>query len=313
MKFEMTAIFAAMALIGCQSSMGGPPPMGAPPRAGMAMNQGPAGGMPPTRNHTATTAKTVELEPATVSLDLASQSVFEVSGNKRIVKSNAIPDHRVGTFPNSGNPNRISPQNQNFQMPLEGERASRTTSVQGRIFGIGLNGVVFDPFAGEFWQGNPRSGWNYDAHGGAVALGLDANHAHVQPTGTYHYHGTPSGLIANDADYGTDGVLLIGYAADGFPIYVGSINGVAARSSYRLKSGQRPGGEEPSGAYDGAFVEDYAYTAGVGNLDACNGAQITSAEYPEGVYAYFITEEFPNVPRCFVGTADPSFSHRRGR
>ena len=43
------------------------------------------------------------------------------------------------------------------------------------------------------------------------------NHAHVQPTGAYHYHGMPELLI----DFlGEDSTMtLVGWAADGFPVY----------------------------------------------------------------------------------------------
>ena len=50
--------------------------------------------------------------------------------------------------------------------------------------------------------------------------GLDDHHAHVQPTGAYHYHGLPTGLIEHLRKEKDDNkMLLIGYAADGFPIY----------------------------------------------------------------------------------------------
>jgi hypothetical protein len=198
-------------------------------------------------------------------------------------------------------------------MPATGSVASRTTTAQGWDFGVSLEGVKFDPFAGEFWQGNPRSGWNYEALGAAVPLGLDANHAHVQPTGHYHYHGLPLGLLELIRYDVSSHSPLVGYAADGFPIYAltGIVDGRLTQmtSSYRLKSGQRPGGDEPTGSYDGAFVQDYEYVQGQGNLDECNGAYTQSAEYPNGTYAYFLTDTWPMVPRCFTGTPDQSFRH----
>ena len=48
-------------------------------------------------------------------------------------------------------------------------------------FGIALNGVLFDPGTAEFFQRDRSSKWNYEALSGAVRLGLDQNHAHVQP------------------------------------------------------------------------------------------------------------------------------------
>ena len=52
--------------------------------------------------------------------------------------------------------------------------------------------MLFDPGTAEFFQRNRNSEWNYEALSGAVKLGLDQNHAHVQPNGAYHYHGLPS-------------------------------------------------------------------------------------------------------------------------
>lgn len=181
----------------------------------------------------------------------------------------------------------------------------------GWNFGLSLSGIVFDPLAAEFWHGDPRSGWSYNALSGAVSLGLDTNFGHVQPNGKYHYHGVPTGLVDLLGWSPDRHSPLIGFAADGFPIYAktGMVGGnvTTMTSSYRLKSGRRPGGAEPNGTYDGTFNEVYEYVAGLGNLDACNGANTVSAEYPSGTYAYFLTDEYPVIPRCFSGTPDRSF------
>lgn len=272
---------------------------------------GPGGQM---RQHTATEAQTITPVAATQDAGTSEVSIA-TRGDVRVVTANGIPDHLVGAFPNAGNPNQISEQNVSLSVPMNPSAASVTTSAQGWAFGVSVNGVVFDPFAAEFWQGDASSGWNYDALGGAVPLGVDANYAHVQPTGTYHYHGIPFGLLEL-LDYDENSHSpLVGYAADGYPIYAmtGIFDGQLseATSSYQLKSGDRPGGDEPGGDYDGAFVQDYEYVAGLGNLDECNGAFTQSAEYPNGTYAYFLTEDFPVVPRCFTGTPDSSFRHGR--
>ncbi|MEJ2644751.1 MAG: YHYH protein [Gammaproteobacteria bacterium] len=77
------------------------------------------------------------------------------------------------------------------------------------------------------------------------------------------------------------------------------------RPSYRIRSGIRPGG--PGGPYDGQYGADWEYVAGLGDLDATNGRETVTPEYPEGIYAYFLTADFPFLPRGFVGTPDPSF------
>ena len=47
---------------------------------------------------------------------------------------------------------------------------------------------------------------------------VDIHNAHVQGDGTYHYHGNPNAMF-DDSPSG-DGSPLIGFAADGFPIWI---------------------------------------------------------------------------------------------
>ena len=61
-----------------------------------------------------------------------------------------------------------------------------------------------------------------------------------------------------------------------------------------MRSGDRPTGEkQPGGTNDGTFVNnyEYEYVKGTGGLDSCNGSQVVTPNFPEGTYAYFITEE----------------------
>ncbi|NUM52992.1 MAG: YHYH protein [Candidatus Hydrogenedentes bacterium] len=237
-----------------------------------------------------------------------------VQGDYRYIQSNGIPNHPTGQFPNRGNPNTIAPQQHTYRVPARPQIAERVTPLRRMPFGVALNGVPFDPGTAEFWNRDPNSGWNYEALSGRINLGVDQHHAHVQPDGSYHYHGLPTGLIDNAT---RDRMTLVGYAADGFPVY--AVYGHTdpkdrtsplkeLKSSYRLKTGVRPTG--PGGAYDGTFVEDYEYVAGSGDLDECNGRFGVTPEYPEGTYHYFITQQFPFIPRAFKGTPDPSFFRR---
>jgi hypothetical protein len=233
----------------------------------------------------------------------------------RVFEADGLPDHATGAFPNRGNPNRIQPQNYRLQVPLRPAVAAQITPLPRGLFGIALNGVMFDPSTAEFWNNDPRSGWNYDALSGRIDLGLDRNNAHVQPSGAYHYHGVPTGLIDRLAQPGRP--TLLGYAADGFPIYGPQGYRVATdasslltglRPSWRLRNGARPGG--PGGRFDGTYVEDYEYAEGLGDLDRCNGRTGVTPEYPTGTYHYVVTAAFPFVPRCFAGIPDASFRQR---
>jgi hypothetical protein len=232
----------------------------------------------------------------------------------RYVESNGIPDHETGEFPNANNPNSISEQSHSYQMLLEPVESTEITPAG--LFGMALNGVPFDPGTAEFWNRDPSSGWNYEALTGFLDLGADMNHAHVQPTGTYHYHGMPEGLLLNLTG-GVPAVTIVAYAADGFPVVArygyqdpddAGSELILAESSYALKQGTRPDG--PGGAYDGTFTADWEYVDGFGDLDECNGRFGVLPGYPNGIYHYYVTDDFPFVPRCFVADPDESFDRR---
>ncbi|KAE9629557.1 YHYH protein [Parasedimentitalea maritima] len=276
--------------------------------------QSDAQGRRPMRQHTTTEAQNLDLVAATVQLR-GSKVKLRASGDTVKIRANGIPDHAVGQFPNRGNPHEIKSQNYRFSTDTDQlPRVAKAFGMAG-LFGVAVNGVPFDPAAAEFWKGNQQSGWQYEALGGAVTLGLDQNYAHVQPSGAYHYHGLPWGLMQQLGWSSNKASPLIGYAADGFPIYAmtAKVNGKVREmtSSYRLKPGNRPGGAAPSGRHDGAFVQDYQYQAGSGALDECNGAQVVTDEFPGGTYAYFLSQDFPVIPRCLKGEADRSFTKRR--
>ena len=245
---------------------------------------------------------------------VSASALISIQGDYRVIASDALPGHETGAFPNRNNPNSIKSKNLTYKVPANPKLKGKTTPLGMSPFGVALNGVPFDPNAAEFWQNNRRSGWQYEALGGGVNLGLDKSSAHVQPDGTYHYHGIPYLLLVDRSSQ-----QLLGYAADGFPIYSpwgytdamdSSSAVVELKSAYSIKSGSRSSG--PKGSYDGTFVEDYQYQAGSGQLDSCNGRSGVTAEYPQGTYYYVISAQFPFIPRCFKGTPDSSFERKRG-
>ena len=273
---------------------------------------------PPLRRLFVIGTRPLQLVPASEKPPAKSQSKIDEEHGHRHVAANGIPDHNVGRFPNRGNPNAIREQRYRFNLPANPRPAARVTSLHkadGRgapnmPFGVALNGVLFDPGTAEFFNGD-RNGWNYEALGGAVPLGIDANYAHVQPNGGYHYHGLPT-LFLKQLGWNADlHSPQIGWAADGFPMY--AVYGyadadnpkskiVALKSSYRLKRGDRPGGPQgPGGQYDGTFIQDYEYVVGAGNLDECNGRVCVTPDFPQGTYAYFLTNDWPVIPRAFRG------------
>lgn len=267
-----------------------------------------------------TAAQPVEKKPkGPQPLPFESKVTIRQEDNYRLIEANGIPGHQVGWFPNPGNPNAIRPQQHHFRVRAHPQVADQPTPIGFWQFGVAVNGVPFDP-AGPFWKGDQASGWEFEVLCPSVRehLGIDLNHAHVQKGGAYHYHGLPTGLVwqLTVAAGGSPRMLLLGYAADGFPIY-GPLapenpqdpgSGVKRlRSSYRLRNGER--GSGPGGKYDGTFVQDYEYVAGLGDLDECNGRRGRTPEYPGGIYHYVVTDDFPFIPRLYRGQPDPSFRH----
>lgn len=261
-------------------------------------------------------------------LSFSSQFDESISGSTRTISANNIPNHKVANF---RVPATISEQSEIYNISVSPTITGTLTplvksSGSGRhgpqySFGLLLNGVELDPIAAEpfphegIMSANVNWEWNLEALN--VKIGLDCNNAHVQPTGKYHYHGSPT-LYLESLGISQNQMTHIGYAADGFPIYhkyaYNSANDnsssiITMTSSYRLKSGNRPGDgiTAPCDVYNGVYSNDYEYVDGLGTLDEANGRNGVTPEYPNGIYYYVITDEFPSIPRYFVGSPSQDF------
>lgn len=273
--------------------------------------------------------------------------------------SNGIPAHNTGSFPNPGNPNSIREQSiiKNVPVnPLKNPTASPSNiSAQGKIFAIGVNGVLFDPFTAEFYDSEKRRRvfgrterhgetllWNYDGLGASnrgEALGMDFNLAHVQPDGTYHYHGNP---ISLDTGSDTAHSPLMALAGDGYPVFgqygYNSVGSIEKMQSCWVTKSQNPrksiASEIPPPVTEklplGTFVQDYEYDSNCTALDASNGhygvvpkdamenylQYFDSNSYTDTgdafltIYHYHLTETYPYMARSFAGTPNRSFSKR---
>ena len=279
---------------------------------------------PHTRSHTVTQSENeVNTLPTTTPPITNNYIHITVLGDTRILKSNGIAKHLTGNFPNHGNPNSIKQQNYTFRVPANPQLTNKITPLGMHDFGLGINGVPFDPGAAEWYKGIRGSKWQYEALSGAVSLGLDNNHAHVQPTGAYHYHGVPSLLLHGLNVSKNKHSPLVGWAADGFPIYAlyGYANPqdmhsniIEISSSYSIRSGRREASSgSPGGYFDGTFVGDYVYIQNSGSLDECNGRFSITPEFPNGTYAYYLSNKWPVIPRCFKGTPSKDFTEQRKR
>lgn len=230
------------------------------------------------------------------------------------ITSNNIPNH---DFNATGNFASLTvATSQVFFVSRAPDVASSTSALsQQQYDAVMLNGVPLDILsAGCYKDGEnvaigctTADDWLSDPLSSEGGFGTDSHNAHTQPTGVYHYHGTPKAMF--DATDDSAASPVIGFAADGFPVYgnffVDPDSGTVrkATSSYRLKAGSR--GEKtdsnPGGDYDGEYVDDYEYVADYGDLDECNGMTI------DGQYGYYVTESYPWVIACFSGTPDDSF------
>jgi hypothetical protein len=268
-------------------------------------------------------------------LPFISEYSESINGTTRTISTNNIPNHMVGLFGNvtgAINPNAISEQSETYSITTIPELASSMIPlilISGTFpnagpqyeFGILLNGVVLDPVAAEPFphEGaiSTSANWEWNLEATNVRIGLDCNNAHVQPTGKYHYHGSPI-LYLENLNVPHDKMTLVGYSADGFPIYhkyayeISSDENssiIAMTTSYQLKSGNRPGDgiSAPCDEYNGVYSNDYEYIEGLGTLDEANGRIGVTPEYPEGTYYYVLTDDFPNIPRYFKGTPSNDF------
>ena len=262
-------------------------------------------------------------------LGLQSEAQWSCANEQRQLVANGVPNHQTGEqFVGERNP--ITAHEVNVAVPLN--PVARTGTGQRIIVpAYALNGVNFNPGTGgrcasditDVSECSLRPGstgeWSMEALGQSTFdFGEDANHAHVQRGGVYHYHGMPVGMLS-EQNLAGESMQQIAWAADGFPLYArygysdpeSSTSALRAMEpSYQLKATPDP--ERPS--IDlipmGTFSQDYEYVEGSGDLDECNGRFAVTPEFPQGIYHYYATDTYPFVQRCVKGTPAPSA--RRG-
>jgi hypothetical protein len=260
---------------------------------------------------------------------LSNVQQVQYSANNVYVTATCIPDYSIGPW--TANPN--TPVNQNFLFKItrnpQQNTATAVATPMGHI-GVWSNGVsIFNAKDGMSY--NNQGIWNRDARYWE-GISFDNCLGHPAPNGEYHLHVNPTCLYDD-----TDSTLhspIIGYAFDGFPVYgaygYAGVNGTGPirtiLTSYRLRSittrttlpdgtvlsanqyGPAVGGQYPLGA----FIEDYEYVPGLGDLDVHNGRFCVTPEYPGGIYAYFVSLDFNQDPiypyvlgPTYYGTVQP--------
>jgi hypothetical protein len=266
--------------------------------------------------------------------DISNQTSFEASlkitssNNQCSFVSNSIANH---DFNNTSADFETDVEENNLQFYISQDPQLTPTTIalsETTSNAIFLNGVVLalhpigcyrpdSEFAGSdgnaFVDCGDNAAWYIDVLGLYDNYGADQHNALTYTSGQYHYHGGPNALFDDAPEI--EGSPVIGFAADGFPIYGSYFFDEdlqqlrKARSGYTLKEGNRqpinglnPADDsENSDAYDGTYIADWEFTDD-GDLDKCNGMTIDQQ------YGYYVTDSYPWVMACFSGTPNSSFN-----
>ncbi len=189
-----------------------------------------------------------------------------LSGGRRLIVFNDLPDHTTGVFPIAAsdpayaydrNGNHIAARSVSWSLPTSPKPAGRPACTGG-----GPIGVLGD---GAFLY-NALDGEGRDAAAHEV---LDSCAGHPDPSDSYHHHDIPPCLL-DKAPRGKS--TLVGYALDGYGIYV-------------VKDAK---GNLPTNV----------------SLDACHGTTgiVPWNGKPTRIYHYVATFEYPYAVGCYHGT-----------
>lgn len=195
-----------------------------------------------------------------------------ISGDKRVITTNDLPDHVTGTFPVSSsdhayaydrNPNSIKSQSLTYNLSANPSYSSTPKCMGGEV-GVLLTGVaLFNAFdAG----GRDAGAWEIQ----------DGCQGHPQGSGIYHYH-TLSSCI-KDVGVGT----VLGFALDGYPI-----------------TGPKVGDKNY------LTTDDLDDCHGIVSDITLDGKKVK-------MYHYVMTQDFPYSASCFRATAIQSPAQHTG-
>lgn len=190
-----------------------------------------------------------------------------VSGSSRLLVTNDLPEtYPTGTFPIAAsdpayqydrNPNHIATQNLSYTLPLNPTAAASPGCTSLGPIGVLSDGVLL-------FNGLDAAGRDAVAH-----ETQDLCNGHPDGQEMYHYHDVPSCI----RDIATGSSTLVGYAMDGYGIYVE----------------RDANGNLPTNA----------------DLDVCHGRTGTVSWNGKqaSIYHYDATLEYPYTVGCFHGTS----------
>ena len=280
--FMILVVSTAMVLVcSAQPPMPGPPmpPGGSFPPGSMPPNDGGGGG-----SSGACTGN--------CGYNLTAKYKIVTNATHRVVYTNGIPNHSYYVqFPSGHvkNPNGVCEQFRSMTIPLKPVLAKTVTALSLGPVGILITGgFLYNHLDGPTSQTNDLALYR--------EVSMDTCNGHPDQDCRYHYHKNPENCIANYSD-----CLLVGYLADGFPVYsFCTINGTRLKSCFSQYNGT--GGLDTSDY----FFNTTKVAAKDCHLDEANGYCFTDGK--RGIasgscsYGYVLSEDYPFVMPSSSGT-----------
>lgn len=202
----------------------------------------------------------------------------ECDGDVLVVETNNIPTFEFVSM----TPNGLETQELVYEIPIDPVEADTPGAMGLGAIGVSVTGLnVFAAFEA------PNDGYRDPFLDGL----LDFCNGHTAPGGIYHFHARMDCLFDDPTTVG----LVMGYVFDGYEMVSPWVCVDDACTETRMVTSSYVR-IDPDGL--GAF-DAWEYQEGTGDLDVCNG--MTGSD---GVYRYYITDEFPYVPFCYHGETD---------
>lgn len=244
------------------------------------------------------------LQPA--SAEQQANTAIKTTKLFRYFKINGVPDLSLIGFPRAANKGAPESQRYTLRTPLNPLYAKYLPSQSQQTelpFGIALNGVLITRGPDDYWKVN--------------------NHPISKNTL----------LNLRQRKLPT----LIGYAADGFPIYGpygfkhaedSQSELIELKTSFRLRKQKKVTPSTEAGETDATAttssahtplaqnkyaksIREYEYIDRLGDLDDYNGRLGVTPEYPNGTYYYVISNSYPFIPLALREEPDKTFRPRK--
>lgn len=231
------------------------------------------------------------------------------------VKASGVPSY-YSFVNNNGNHNAAEDKHYVWKLTRAPQAAATPPSnLNGGQCGVMKDGTTFfNPEDARSYQNANiwhQLAWYFEG------VDFDASWGHSSPFFEYHHHALDLAFV--DTSIHNQHSPLIGYAFDGYPVYgpygytdandtISAIIRMTPRWQKRnitqrttlpggtslqaSQYGPAIGGQYPLGCYR----EDYEFVVSSGTLDTHNGRFGKTPEFPNGVYAYFMTLDSLNAP-----------------